>query len=523
MTVITSSPTQFGKLLDLQKTIAAAANQQTLIQDASGMTLKTIKEINQEQLSGQKGLIEGMKDDTFKRVQQEVSEEQLEVAKKTNDSMQKMREDLKKKAIEDAKIIATIAGDMRLFKSVNEKLTDKIKDSIGSLSNTLDTFGIVKKNSGSIISNFVAKREEKINYIKDQKSLGSTLSDKELAANFSKAQKAAKEIDKNESAISRFKKMGLNEAQIAKTGEGKALLDKRVGLSNEYAKYDLKTKLMNQDDNNTSEKEIEAQKSNEETKNLLEKIANNTTPNSAAAKGIVPEKTEGKDGGGFLDGIMGFFSAGFMKALKAIFNPANILKSLGKVFGITMIIGSLINGIMDGFEEFAKSGELGKAIIAGLGGVLSFLTFGLVNKDDVQKIVESVSEFVQKNIVEPLGAFFKNMKDGILSMLSNIGIPEIKFKIPVINKDVSIGPYYPFKDAAKPNAVPQAPEPTAATQVEAKSAENAEAAAKSTGGDNNTAIVAPTVNNVTKQNQIIKSPIRNQESTIGKYVNSRYA
>lgn len=521
MTVITASPTQFGKLLELQKGILDQTITQTIHADVNGQVLRNIREINHAQLTGQKDMIEGIRDDVIRKAELKVSEEQLIASQEAAENIKKMAVDLRKQAADNAKIITTIAGDMRLFKSGRENIGDKLKSAFGGLSNTLNTLGIIKKGSGGVLSNIMEKRDERKQYIKDQKLLGSKLSDKELAAQFSKAQQSAKNIEQNESAINRFKKMGLNESQIAKTEEGKKLLDKRVELAEDYSKYDLKANLMKEDDNNVSEQEIEAQKTAEETRDILRVIADNTDDKKDPNK-IKPEKPEeGK--GGFLDGIFSSFSNGFMKAIGSIFSPGNILKSLGKVFGITMIIGSLVNGLMDGFKEFAESGDIGKALIAGLGGVLSFLTFGLFDKETVQNIVDSVSGFVDEYLIKPLGNFFTNVKNGILELVSKIGIPEIKFTIPVINKEVSIGPYYPFADAAKQSRTPSAPEPTAANQVEAKSAENAEAAVQSPSGGNNTSVVAPTVNNVTKQTQIIKSPIRNQDSTMGKYVNSRYA
>lgn len=58
-----------------------------------------------------------------------------------------------------------------------------------------------------------------------------------------------------------------------------------------------------------------------------------------------------------------------------------------------------------------------------------------------------------------------------------------------------------------------------------KSTENEQAkmdSMKSSGGGN-TAVVAPTINNNSNQTQLIKSPIRNQESSQSKYLDSRYA
>jgi len=58
-----------------------------------------------------------------------------------------------------------------------------------------------------------------------------------------------------------------------------------------------------------------------------------------------------------------------------------------------------------------------------------------------------------------------------------------------------------------------------------KSTENEQAkmdSMKSSSGGN-TAVVAPTINNTSNQTQLIKSPIRNQESSQSKYLDSRYA
>jgi len=59
--------------------------------------------------------------------------------------------------------------------------------------------------------------------------------------------------------------------------------------------------------------------------------------------------------------------------------------------------------------------------------------------------------------------------------------------------------------------------------VDGKSAENRALDSKSSGGGGNTAVVAPTVNNMSTQNNLIKSNIRNQDSTISRYYQTRYA
>jgi hypothetical protein len=60
-----------------------------------------------------------------------------------------------------------------------------------------------------------------------------------------------------------------------------------------------------------------------------------------------------------------------------------------------------------------------------------------------------------------------------------------------------------------------------ANQVYNKSGENAQASVAPSSSNTTTVVNAP-VNNTTKQNQIIKSPVRNNESTINRYVTSRF-
>lgn len=63
----------------------------------------------------------------------------------------------------------------------------------------------------------------------------------------------------------------------------------------------------------------------------------------------------------------------------------------------------------------------------------------------------------------------------------------------------------------------------AAGLVNSKSAENRAAEGQSGGGSGNTSVVAPTINNTTRQTQLIKPPVRNQESSLSSWQRSKYA
>lgn len=499
MTVITASPTQFGKLLELQRGLLDQSITQTIHADVNGQVLRNIREINHAQLTGQKDLIESTKEQAELKRQSELEEKQLKQTEETNSNIVKLAAEIKKKTAEDAKIIAAMAGNATTFKSISEK----IGDAKSSFMNKYGSLGALKRTalSATNVGGIFNKSLAKMDYVKEQKMLGDTRSDKDISADFAKQQAAAKAIKSNEAKIDAYKKMGLSENQIAKTSEGKKLLSNREALSSEYKKYDIKARLSdNEDTNNVSEEEMEAARAETEQTDLLRQLVNNT---GGEKPKVQAPTSEGKSGG-LLDGIMGMFSSGFMSAIGNLFSPAMMLKVITKVFAPLAIIGGVVNGIMDGFKEFSESGDIGEALIAGLGGFLDFLTFGLINKDTLKKVYQSLRESID-------------------SLFGSIGIPEIKFKIPVINKEVTIPEFYPFRMDKKPSSAPAAPEPTAAASVEQKSAENAESAMQNTSGGNTTAVVAPTTNVKNTSNQVVKLPVRNQDQTMNRYLRSKYA
>ena len=187
-----------------------------------------------------------------------------------------------------------------------------------------------------------------------------------------------------------------------------------------------------------------------------------------------------------------------------------------------MIVGALFEGIFDGFEEFQKSGDIGKALIAGLAGIVDFLTFGLFDKDKIKEVIGDIGGWINEHLIQPYLDMWKWLGKSLMSALESIGIPEIKlFKNPITQKDVTVGPFYPFK-SDNAGSKPEAATPTTANTVEQKSADNAAAAGAPVEGNKTNVVNAPvTTNNSTTQ--VIKSPIRNQESSQSRYVSSKYA
>ena len=143
-----------------------------------------------------------------------------------------------------------------------------------------------------------------------------------------------------------------------------------------------------------------------------------------------------EDGGGLLGTIIGLIKNGLMKGLKMLFNPKNILKALGKVFVIGAIIGSLFSGIVDGFKKYQETGSLFDAYKAFLGGILNFLTFGLLGEEEVNSFFDAIGNFLEP-LIDGIKGIYYTVKDWIVN---NVGIPKLA---------PGIGPYYPFKSNTK--------------------------------------------------------------------------
>ena len=155
----------------------------------------------------------------------------------------------------------------------------------------------------------------------------------------------------------------------------------------------------------------------------------------AAAAAPTAEKKD-EDGGGLLGTIIDLIKNGLMKGLKMLFNPKTLLKALGKVLVIGAIIGSLFSGIVDGFKKYQETGSLFDAYKAFLGGILNFLTFGLLGEEDVNSFFDAIGNFLEP-LIDGIKGIYYTVKDWVVN---NVGIPKLGT---FFGKD--IGPYYPFK------------------------------------------------------------------------------
>ena len=430
------------------------------------------------------------------------------------DELKKQSKTLEKMSPERAKEITDKAMGTDQFKTIGERV-DEFKEgfkSLFTLKGFLNKTGLVNENSGGIVSTAINRRAARKQYIEDRVKVDpqqinqqagklaqkdgvdyKTLSEDEKQQYRSKAeqnlrktygdqfdqqQTVRRDMRKNEAEISRLQRAGFNEGQLQRTG----LLDKRGELAAKLEKVDTRVKVAKATpeggakavpaDSFSDEAALENQRSQAQVVDLLAKIEENTRP----VTGDVPKETKKEVGGnsifgGILESSLGFLKTGLLNALKFIFNPRNILKFVTKIFVPAMIIGSIVNGVVDAFKAFFNGGSFVDVLVAGLGGVLEFLTFGLLDAQSIKNAAEWMGNMVDEYIIQPIMQvgtklfglldeyvleplanlfkpvtdFFRKIKDQVIGFFENFGIPEIGFTIPIINKKVSIGPFYPFK------------------------------------------------------------------------------
>ena len=199
-------------------------------------------------------------------------------------------------------------------------------------------------------------------------------------------------------------------------------------------------------------------KTSDEKEAMLEAEKKKDTKPKPVEKEKKEEKKE--EGGGFLDSIINFFKDGLLGSLASLFNPAAILKILGKVFVIATIFISLFKGITAAFDKWKETGSLKEAIISGLGAIVDFLTFGFFGEDTIRDLFNKIGDFIDP-IVDSFKKVYNSVKDWIAN---NVGIPQLgPWKFAGFNIG-PIGPYYPFKDnpsssAEQKTVIPETPKP----------------------------------------------------------------
>lgn len=241
------------------------------------------------------------------------------------------------------------------------------------------------------------------------------------------------------------------------------------------------------------------------------------------------EKIGFKDAAKFLDSFT--FSDLFSSLMDKIFHPIRTLQEAFDKLDLKTLV----------FEPMAKAWSF---LNESLGGI-------------PQKIADNINEYIitpLSRAFEPVVGFFKDVATKLISFFKDFKIPGIDIKIPFKDDPLKIGPWYPFRSAdtgdqktegttkpieggnsdakagqgssqfaaTDPRRVDTVP-PQDASTVSNASKDNADAAAARTGDSGNrTNVVNAPVTNNSRTTQVIKSTIRNQESSQSRYIQSRY-
>lgn len=490
---------------------------------------------------------------------------------------------------------------------------DKLDDLKGAMQDKLTPDSIQKKIlKGLNIGGILNQKLMALDFKKQAKALGTAPSDKKeldkQANAFAAAQVAM--MRENQKIENLKKKTGATDEQVKNSPVGSQLYSNRDQYANTVSNLMPGGKsakdMSNTMGGNTSgisvpltpaearpltdlpsgaasqENQLEQMRMQQQNADNLQRIADNTDMlagndqqgNKKTDDGQVTS-TKGLLSG-LMDSVMALFGDSFLSAITSAFSVRSLVRLVTKFFAPAMIIASLANGIMDGFQAWQQSGSLSDALIAGLGGILEFLSFGLFDKDTVENIVSGINNMIDKYIVQPISDFidnlgdafdvyiaqpfqvafdsimnfaqdlgelftdtvitpiqnafqpisdfFSDMMDSVVGFLKAIEIPGIAFTAPVIG-DVSFGPWHPFDNnpiAADNNA--QAVKPKSGQMITDASKNNADQAALVDSGrgkgDVNTQMNQVNQNSIT--NTTVKPSVRNQESSQQKYLAARY-
>jgi hypothetical protein len=174
----------------------------------------------------------------------------------------------------------------------------------------------------------------------------------------------------------------------------------------------------------TPEEKAEEIKLFREQTDLLESIDRNTSLTGESVRDKKTGAPGAPNSSSLLSGILGFLGGGLATILGGA-GVASIQTALtGGITGfimktfagllkgafIGMLIGSLISGVMDGIEEYKKTGNIKEALWKGMVGFIDFLTFGLIDENDINAIKESIKE----------KGTFGTIVDGIISLVKNV-------------------------------------------------------------------------------------------------------
>ena len=202
-----------------------------------------------------------------------------------------------------------------------------------------------------------------------------------------------------------------------------------TGADAQFLKESEREKKVEVESEEERAKDVEFFKTEDERESSLEAKDKIFTAN-ASGEAMISAKPKEKEGS-FLGSFIPDFAKNFISGFKKLFTGGKLTKILGKVFSKVFlpltIIATLFSGITAGFKKYQETGSFKDAIVAGLGGMLDFITFGLVGEDELKNVFDSVSSFLDP-IMNKISEIFTGIKNFFIKLFG--GTVEIKDDTP---------------------------------------------------------------------------------------------
>jgi len=146
-----------------------------------------------------------------------------------------------------------------------------------------------------------------------------------------------------------------------------------------------------------------------ETKLNVEK--EKLSPTKVEEKGPTKKKSMlGKLGENLFGGGINKLKKNLLRYAKVIFSPKNLLKILGKIALPLTIITAIWQGITGAWDAYQETGSIWEAFKGGIGQIVDFFTFGLIDKEMVGGFMDKVADFLSP-VTDAIKTFFGKFSD----------------------------------------------------------------------------------------------------------------
>ena len=117
--------------------------------------------------------------------------------------------------------------------------------------------------------------------------------------------------------------------------------------------------------------------------------------------------------------IASFIGGALIEVVKSLFNPRMIIRLLGRLALPLLIISTLVAGIMGGWKKWSETGSFKEALIGYFGGMLEFLTFGLLGEDAVRAHLNFL-EGLFTGVVDVITKVFNSVKGFLKNIFGDL-------------------------------------------------------------------------------------------------------